>query len=120
MIGLMVFGGRLVSIMYGLVFSDGGYVVGILAANFVATAVAMVYSKALLALRRPKSDALVNLAAVAIMLIAGRHAVETFSVVGAAAVMLASTIISGVVRIVAFERLAARALRVDGSPQLCS
>ncbi|HEY5214676.1 MAG TPA: oligosaccharide flippase family protein [Acidobacteriaceae bacterium] len=106
---LMLWGGRLVALLYGRQYAGNGLVVAILAINLLVTAEAFSYSRALFAIERADLDFRINLAALFIMAVLGLWLVRVLGPLGAAFGLMGTTLVTSGVRAGAFLRLPARA-----------
>jgi O-antigen/teichoic acid export membrane protein len=104
-LGLILWGDRLIALLYGSRYAGNGRVVAILALNLLVTAVGFSYSRALFAIERANVDFLLNCAALFIMMTLGLWLVRTYGPLGAAAGLLAANMVTQVVRAGAFLRL---------------
>jgi O-antigen/teichoic acid export membrane protein len=103
---LVVFGGRIVTKMYGAAYGGNGVVVALLALNLLVAAFAFPYSRGLFTLQVARADMLVNIVAIALLFTVGIAAVKSHAAVGAAAALLLSAITTAAIRVAVFERVA--------------
>ena len=103
---LVVFGGSIVTRIYGDDYSGNGIVVALLALNLLVTAFAFPYSRSLFVLQAARLDALVNIVAIASLFTFGIAAVKAHGATGAAAALVLSTLGASAIRVFAFERTA--------------
>jgi O-antigen/teichoic acid export membrane protein len=111
-LGMLLFGGRIMTKMYGAAYDGNGIVIALLALNLLVSAFAYPYTRGLFALRAARVDTLVNIVAVALLFTFGIVAVKLYAAAGAATALLLTTIATVVIRIAVFERTA----RVGASP----
>jgi O-antigen/teichoic acid export membrane protein len=105
---LIVWGGRLIALLYGRQYAGNSLVVAILALNMLVFATSFSFSRALMAIERADLDFLVNFAALFIMLVVGFWLVRAFGTLGAAIGLLAANFVTSAVRAGVFLRLPAR------------
>jgi O-antigen/teichoic acid export membrane protein len=110
---LVVFGGRIVTKMYGAAYGGNGVVVALLALNLLVAAFAFPYSRGLFALQAARADMLVNIVAIALLFTVGIAAVKSHATVGAATALLLTTMATAAIRVAVFERVA----RSSASPR---
>lgn len=104
-LGLIVWGGRLVVLLYGHQYAGNGLLVAILSLNLLIFATTFSFSRALMAMERADLDFLVNFVALAMMVIMGVWLVRSFGTVGAGIGFLAANFVTSAVRAAAFLRL---------------
>lgn len=102
---LIVWGGRLIALLYGRQYTGNSLVVAILALNFLVYTAGFAFSRALMAIERADLDFLLNFAALFIMVTMGLWLVRAFGPLGAAIGLLAATFATSVVRAGVFMRL---------------
>ncbi len=102
---LIVWGGRLVVMLYGRQYIGNGLVVGILSINMLIFAASFSFSRALMAIERADLDFLANTAAVVIMVLLGFWLVRAYGTVGAAIAMLAAIFVTSAARAAIFLSL---------------
>jgi O-antigen/teichoic acid export membrane protein len=105
---LIVWGGRLIALLYGRQYAGNSLVVAILAFNLLVFATSFSFSRALMAIERADLDFLVNFAALFIMVVVGFWLVRAFGTLGAAIGLLAANFVTSAVRAGVFLRLPAR------------
>jgi O-antigen/teichoic acid export membrane protein len=106
---LIVWGDRLIGLLYGSRYAGNGYVVAVLALNLLVSAIAFSFSRALFAIERADLDFALNLAAILIMLTLGLWLVHTYGPLGAAISLLVANVSTSSVRAIAFLKSKARA-----------
>lgn len=106
---LIVWGDRLIGLLYGSRYTGNGNVVAILALNLLISAIAFSFSRALFAIERADLDFALNFAAILIMLTLGLWLVHTYGPLGAAISLLVANVSTSSVRAVAFLKSKARA-----------
>jgi O-antigen/teichoic acid export membrane protein len=102
---LIVWGDRLIGMLYGHQYEGNGLVVAVLACNLLVTAVAFAFSRALFAVERADLDFRLNLAAVAIMMTLGLWLVRSYGPLGAALGLLIAIVSTSGVRTAVFLML---------------
>lgn len=102
---LIVWGGRLVALLYGRQYAGNNLVVVILSLNLFVSAATFSFSRALMAVERADLDFLVNFVALFIMVSLGFWLVRAFGPVGAAIGLLGATLATSAVRVGVFLRL---------------
>jgi O-antigen/teichoic acid export membrane protein len=102
---LMVWGGRLIALLYGKQYAGNDVVVAILALSFLVYALAFSFSRALMAIERADLDFLLNFVALFIMVSVGFWLVRAYGPVGAAIGVFLAMFASSAVRAVVFLRL---------------
>jgi O-antigen/teichoic acid export membrane protein len=102
---LILWGGRLIALLYGHQYVGIGLVVAILSLNLLVTAMAFSFSRALFAIERADVDFLVNCLALFIMIVLGLWLVRNFGALGAALGLLVASIVTSTVRVGAFLKL---------------
>ena len=105
---LVVWGDRLIGMLYGRQYTGNKLVVAVLACNLLVTAVAFAFSRALFAVERADLDFRLNLAAIAIMATLGVWLVHGYGPLGAAIGLLVAILLTSAVRAVVFLRLPVR------------
>jgi O-antigen/teichoic acid export membrane protein len=105
---LIIWGGRLVVLLYGRQYMGNNLVVAILALNFLVYTTAFSFSRALMAIERADLDFLLNFLALFIMVTMGFWLVRAFGPLGAALGLLAGTFATSAVKAAVFLRLADR------------
>jgi O-antigen/teichoic acid export membrane protein len=105
---LIVWGGRLITLLYGRQYDGNNLAVAILAVNLLVTAAAFSFSRALFAIERADLDFLVNFAALFIMVALGFWLVRAYGTAGAALGLLAANFVTSAVRAGVFLRLPVR------------
>jgi len=107
-LGLILWGGRLVALLYGRQYAGNSLVVAILALNLLVAAAAFSFSRALMAIERADLDFLVNFAALFVMVTLGFWLVRAFGALGAAIGLFGANLATSAVRAGVFLRLPAR------------
>ena len=107
-LGLILWGGRLVALLYGRQYTGNSLVVAILALNLLVAAAAFSFSRALMAIERADLDFLVNCAALFVMVTLGFWLVRAFGPLGAAIGLFGANLATSAVRAGVFLRLRAR------------
>jgi O-antigen/teichoic acid export membrane protein len=105
---LIIWGGRLVGLLYGRQFAGNGLVVAVLAMNLLVYAAAFSFSRALMAIERADLDFLLNFVALFIMVALGFWLVRSFGLLGAAIGLLVATFATSAAKAAVFLRLAER------------
>jgi O-antigen/teichoic acid export membrane protein len=112
---VFIWGGRLLTLLYGHQYAGNGIVVAILALNLLVMAVAFSFSRALFAINRAYLDFVVNFAALFIMVTLGLWLVRAFGPLGAAIGLLGSSSAASAVRAIAFLKLPVRRFATESS-----
>jgi O-antigen/teichoic acid export membrane protein len=107
---LIVWGDRLIGMLYGHQYTGNRPVVAVLACNLLVTALAFAFSRALFAVERADLDFRLNLAAIAIMATLGLWLVRVYGPLGAALGLLTAIVLTSAVRAAVFLMLPAREL----------
>jgi O-antigen/teichoic acid export membrane protein len=107
---LILWGDRLIGMLYGHQYTGNRPVVAVLACNVLVTAVAFAFSRALFAVERADLDFRLNLTAIAIMATLGIWLVRSYGPLGAALGLLTTIVLTAVVRAVVFLLLPTREL----------
>jgi O-antigen/teichoic acid export membrane protein len=102
---LMVWGGRLIALLYGHRYAGNSQVVAVLACNILVTAVGFAFSRALFAIERADLDFWLNVVTIFIMVTMGLALVRAYGPLGAAFGLLGANILTTVIRACAFLRL---------------
>ena len=102
---LIVWGGRLIALLYGRQYAGNNLVVAILAVNVLVFAASFTFSRALMAIERADLDFLANFAALFVMVALGFWLVRAFGPLGAAIGFLAANFVTSAVRAGIFLRL---------------
>jgi O-antigen/teichoic acid export membrane protein len=97
---LLVFGGSLVTRIYGAKYAGNGMVVSVLAVSVLVSAAAFTFSRALFALGRADVDFIANFAALFVLLTLGLWMVRAWGPLGAAYGLLIANIAASVPRVV--------------------
>jgi O-antigen/teichoic acid export membrane protein len=95
-------GERLVTRVFGPAFTGTSVILSLLAWNLLVNSMTNPYSQGLFTLNRAKEDTAINAAWVGILLAAGVFAVRSYSALGAAATLLASSVLTALIRTVYF------------------
>jgi O-antigen/teichoic acid export membrane protein len=109
-LGLILWGGRMIALLYGRQYAGNNLVVAILALNVLIFGLSFTFSRALMAIERADLDFLTNVAALFIMVTMGFGLVRTFGIFGAALGFLAAHFVTSVLRAGIFLMLPVRAL----------
>jgi O-antigen/teichoic acid export membrane protein len=104
-LAMFIWGGRLLTLLYGRQYAGNSLIVAILALNVLVTAVAFSFSRALFAIDQAHVDFLVNFMALFIMITLGLWLVRAFGPLGAALGLLGANIVTSAIRAGAFLRL---------------
>jgi O-antigen/teichoic acid export membrane protein len=105
---LVIWGDRLVGLLYGSQYMGNRLAISILACNLPIVAIAFTFSRALFAIERADIDFWLNLIAVLMMATAGIWLVRSYGPLGAALGTLAATIIPSCARVAVFLGSTAR------------
>jgi O-antigen/teichoic acid export membrane protein len=106
---VMIFwGGRLVVLLYGRQYAGNGFVVTVLALNFLVTSSAFPFSRALFAIERADLDFLVNFVALFMMATMGFWLVRAYGPLGASIGLAGSGLVISTARAGVFLRLPTR------------
>ncbi len=97
-VALMVWGDRLIGLLYGHRYAGNSTVVKLLALNLLVTALAFAYSRALFAVERADLDFVLNVATVVIMATAGAWLVRAWGPSGAALGLLLANAVTSMAR----------------------
>jgi O-antigen/teichoic acid export membrane protein len=104
-LAMFVWGGRILTLLYGSQYLGNGIIVAILALNLLVTAAAFSFSRALFAVNRANTDFLVNFTALFIMLTVGLWLVRAYGPIGAAFGLLGANFATSAVRAGVFLKL---------------
>lgn len=107
---LILWGGRLVTLLYGYQYAGNSLIVAIMALYLLVATAAFAFSRALVAIERADLDFLVNFAALFIMVTLGFWLVRAFGPLGAALGLLGGTLATSAVRAAAFLKVTVRTL----------
>ncbi len=107
-VALMVWGDRLIGLLYGHRYAGNSIVVKLLALNLLITALSFAYSRALFAVERADLDFVLNGATVVIMATAGVWLVRAWGPLGAASGLLLANAVTSVARAGLFLALPTR------------
>jgi O-antigen/teichoic acid export membrane protein len=99
---MFIWGGRLVTLLYGRQYAGNNLVVAIMALIILVAVPSFSFSRALFAIERADLDFLVSFAALSVMVTTGFWLVRAFGVLGAACGLLATNFIVAAVRAGAF------------------
>jgi len=102
---MSIWGGRLLTLLYGHQYAGNSLIVVLLALNLLVTGTAFSFSRALFAIDRADVDFLVNFTALFIMVTLGLWLVRAFGTTGAAFGLLGANFATSAVRIGVFLRL---------------
>jgi O-antigen/teichoic acid export membrane protein len=105
---MFIWGGALLSHLYGRQYAGDGMIVSILSLNVLLTAIAFSLSRVLFAIDRARVDFLVNITALFIMATFGLWLVRAFGPLGAAIGLLGSNFATSAVRAATLFNLSAR------------
>jgi O-antigen/teichoic acid export membrane protein len=105
-LGMIIWGGRLVVLLYGSQYAGNSLVVAMLALNYLVYAAAFSFSRALMAIERADLDFLLNFVALFMMVFMGFWLVRDFGTVGAAIGLLAANLVTSLVRAGVFLKFA--------------
>jgi len=97
-LALILWGGRLIVLLYGRQYAGNGLVVTVLALNLIVNATAFAFSRALFAIERADLDFLLNFAALFMMVALGFWLVRAYGPVGAAFGLLSANFVTSAVR----------------------
>jgi O-antigen/teichoic acid export membrane protein len=106
---LIVWGGRLMSLLYGRQYAGNNRVVAILALSVLISAPAFCFSRALYAIERADLDFVVNFAALFVMVTLGVWLVRAFGPLGAAFGLLAGNFATSALKAAVYLRIPGRA-----------
>ena len=101
----LIFGGILVTLLYGEKYDGNGLVVSMLAVNALVSALAFAPSRALFAIDRANVEFNINFALLIVLFPVGLWLARSFGPLGAASGMLLGNLIGLILRYVAFFRL---------------
>ena len=107
-LALIVWGGRLVTLLYGRQYAGNNLVVAILALIILVAVPSFSFSRALFAIERADLDFRVSFGALFVMVTTGFWLVRAFGILGAACGLLATNFTVAAVRAGAFLRLPSR------------
>lgn len=105
---LLIFGGKIVVILYGQKYGENGAVVAILALNLLTFPIQNTLSRALIAMERVKLEFLSNLVSLAAFFVFGWWLVRMLGPLGAAYAMLLSSVALSVTKYAFFLKALAR------------
>jgi O-antigen/teichoic acid export membrane protein len=109
--GLLLFGSRLVRLMYGAKYAGNGFIVSALAVGVWFFAIGLAFPYGMLSLKRPGVDFAINVACFASFLAVGIWLIHAHGVYGAACSFLFVESVALALRILAFRRVIATAAR---------
>jgi O-antigen/teichoic acid export membrane protein len=101
-LALCVSGDRLVTRVYGPAFAGTSTILALLVWNMLVNSTINPYSQGLFTLNRAKEDTVINAVWVVLLFTAGVFAVRSYSVVGAAAALLVSSVVTAAARTIYF------------------
>lgn len=104
--GLLIFGSRLVTLMYGSKFSGHGQIIALLATGLLLYAAGLAFPYGLLALGRQRLDFLINVACFCFFLTLGTWLVKCFGPLGAALSFMSTHALALSLRVLVFFRVA--------------
>ena len=113
---LLLFGSRLVKLMYGAKYAGNGGIVSALAIGVWFYAISLAFPYGMLTLKRPGVDFSINVACFASFLAAGIWLIHAYGVFGAACSFLLVETVALTLRIFAFRRVVATAASHDVTP----
>jgi O-antigen/teichoic acid export membrane protein len=99
---MFIWGGRLLTLLYGRQYAGNSLVVSLLALNLLVGAVGFSFSRALFAIGRARADFMIASTALFIMAAMGLWLIRAFGPLGAAFGMLAANIVAAAARNIAF------------------
>jgi O-antigen/teichoic acid export membrane protein len=102
---MMIWGGRLIALLYGRQYAGNRWTVAILSLNFLVFAASFSFSRALYAIERADLDFQLNFAALFIMVTMGFWLVRAYGPLGAAIGLLAANFVTSAVKAGAFLTL---------------
>jgi len=102
---LLVFGGMLVTCVYGAKYTGNGLIVFLMAINLLVTAGTFSFSRALFAMERADLDFAANILALIVLITLSIWLVRSFGPLGAAYGLLISNVLASSFRCAAFVRL---------------
>jgi len=105
---LVIWGDRLVGMLYGSQYMGNGLAISVLAFNLPIVAIAFTFSRALFAIERADIDFWLNLIALLMMATAGIWLVRSYGPLGAALGTIGATIIPSCARVAVFLRATAQ------------
>jgi O-antigen/teichoic acid export membrane protein len=111
LVTLLIFGSRLVKLMYGAKYAGNGNIVSILAVGVWFYAISLAFPYGMLTLKRPAVDFAVNVACFISFLAAGIWLIHAHGVVGAACSFLIVETVALTLRITGFKRVVRDATR---------
>lgn len=104
-LAMFVWGGRLLTLLYGNQYAGNGLVVSILGLNLLVTVLGFSFSRALFALERARVDFLANLIALFLMVTVGIWLVRALGPLGAAFGLFGASLVASVIRAVVFLKV---------------
>jgi O-antigen/teichoic acid export membrane protein len=102
---MMLWGGRLIALLYGRQYAGNRWTVAVLSLNFLVFAASFSFSRALYAIERADLDFQLNFAALFIMVTMGFWLVRAYGPLGAAIGLLAANFVTSAVKAAAFLTL---------------
>jgi O-antigen/teichoic acid export membrane protein len=114
---LILFGGRLISLVYGNRYAGNNKVVAILMLSVLISAPGFCFSRALYACERADLDFLANFAALFVMITLGFWLVRAFGPLGAAFGLLAGNVATSAIKAGAYLRIQTRKSKVRRQTQ---
>jgi O-antigen/teichoic acid export membrane protein len=102
---LVLWGGRLIALLYGHRYAGNGVVVAVLASSILVTALGFSFSRALFAIERADLDFWLNVLTILIMATIGLALVRAYGPLGAAFGLLGANFVTQAIRAGAFLRL---------------
>jgi O-antigen/teichoic acid export membrane protein len=106
-LALILWGGRLVALLYGRQYAGNSLIVTVLALNLPIAAATFSFSRALMTIERADLDFQVNFAALFIMVFMGLWLVHSYGTLGAAVAFLVANFVTSAVKAVVFLSLPA-------------
>lgn len=101
---MLIFGGKILGLMYGAKYADNGIVVGVLALGQFTLALTIPTMSGLNAIERPDAGFTASLLAFFIMLILGLWLVKLFGLIGVGLALIAGNLVISTYRWVIFNR----------------
>ena len=116
LVALLLFGSRLVKLMYGAKYAGNGGIVSALAIGVWFYAISLAFPYGMLTLKRPAVDFAINVACFLSFLAVGIWLIHAYGVFGAACSFLVVETVALALRIFAFRRVVATAARHEVTP----
>jgi O-antigen/teichoic acid export membrane protein len=102
---MFLWGGPLLTLLYGRQYAGNSLVVSILVLNLLVTVIDFSFSRALFSLARARVDFLVNAAGLFLMVTVGVWLVRSFGPLGAASGLLGASFVASVIRVIVFLKV---------------